>query len=276
MLRQRVVTSFALLFVILGAVFLLPAGIFDLFIALVIGLAIWEWSSLSSLDSLPARAAYVAAMVTVIAVITHLYFPLSFILVLGACFWAGALVLVCLYPAGKRFWANRPALFLIALPLFLPGWLSLVYLRYQEYHAFHILLLLALVSAADIGAYFAGRAFGRHKLAPRVSPNKTVEGFIGGLLACCALILVVALLFITQTTDLTPAHWLKLLFAALLIAASSVVGDLFESMVKRYRDVKDSGNLLPGHGGMLDRIDGLTAAAPVYGLLLMFLQQDFL
>ena len=276
MLRQRVLTAFALLFLILGAVFFLPGGMFDLFVALVIGLAIWEWSMLSRLDSVTSRISYMAAMVTIIAVITHLAFPLYFILLMAMVFWVCALVLVCLYPRGRQVWANRPALFVIGLPLFLPGWLSLVYLRYQEYHAFHILLLLALVSAADIGAYFAGRAFGRHKLAPRVSPNKTLEGFVGGLAACCALVLVVALLFIAQVTDLTTSHWFKLLLAALLIAAFSVVGDLFESMVKRFRDVKDSGNLLPGHGGMLDRIDGLTAAAPAYALLLMLLQQDFL
>jgi phosphatidate cytidylyltransferase len=193
----------------------------------------------------------------------------------GIVFWLCALLLVCIYPAGKLLWANRPVLFVIALPLFLPGWLAFVYLRYQDFYAFHVLLLLALVAASDIGAYFAGRAFGKHKLAKTVSPNKTWEGFAGGLLVSCALILVIALVFISQFTPLAVQHWLKLVLAALLIAASSVVGDLFESMIKRYRDVKDSGSLLPGHGGMLDRIDGLTAAAPVYALLLILMQQDF-
>ena len=276
MLLQRVITSFALLFVILAVVFLLPPALFDVFIALVIGLAIWEWSMLSGLDSLPARLTYFVVMIAVIAVITHSPLPLFLVLVFGAAFWICALVLVCLFPSGKEFWANRPVLFGIALPLFLPGWLSFVYLRDQEYFAFHVLLLLGLVAAADIGAYFAGRAFGKNKMAKTVSPNKTWEGFAGGMVAVCVLVTVVALVFISQVTPLTSQHWARLFLAALLIAASSVVGDLFESMIKRYRNVKDSGKLLPGHGGMLDRIDGLTAAAPVYALLLILMQQDFL
>ncbi len=274
MLRQRVVTACILLFILLGAVFLLPSSQFSLFIALVIGLAIWEWSMLAMLDSRLGKAAYTAILIVLIALVTHAPIPLQGILMAGAVFWLVALVLVCRYPKGSSVWGNRPVLFITGLPLFLPGWLALVFLREQEYYAFHVLFLLALVASADIGAYFAGRAFGKHKLSPRVSPNKTWEGFIGGLAAIVRL--VIARVFVTTPAELALQHWLKLLLAAVLIAASSVVGDLFESMVKRFRDVKDSGTILPGHGGMLDRIDGITAAAPFYALLLMQIQQDFL
>lgn len=276
MLRQRVATAFVLLFVILGAIFALPSSLFDLFIALVIGLAIWEWSTLAIPESTPGRAGYTALLIVLIALVTHLHVPYVAVLLLGCCFWLCALVLVCLFPSGRHLWGSRAALVVIGLPLFLPGWLALLTLRAQDYFAFHILLLLGLVAAADIGAFFAGRAFGKHKLAPRVSPNKTLEGFIGGLLACCLLMVVAALVFIDRQVTLAMPHWGKLLLAALVISGSSVVGDLFESMIKRFRNVKDSGNLLPGHGGILDRIDGLTAAAPVYALLLAWLQQDFL
>jgi len=276
MLLQRVITAFILLFVLLGAVFLLPPGQFALFIALVIGIAIWEWSMLAMLKTGPGRAIYTAILIGLIALVTHAPVPPQGVLMAGAAFWLAALVLVCRYPAGKSIWANRPVLFAIGLPLFLPGWLALVHLREQQYYAFHVLFLFSLVAAADIGAYFAGRAFGKHKLSPRVSPNKTWEGFFGGLAACCSMMLIAAFAFVSKQYELGLQHWLKLLVAAILIAASSVVVDLFESMIKRYRDVKDSGTILPGHGGMLDRIDGITAAAPVYALLLMQMQQDFL
>ncbi len=276
MLRQRMVTAFILFVVVLGAVFLLPSSLFYLFIALVIGLAIWEWSMLATLDFRVGRAAYTAVLITLIALITHSPIPLQGVLLAGALFWLLALVLVCRYPLGSNLWGNRPVLFIAGLPLFLPGWLALAYLREQEYFAFHVLFLLALVASADIGAYFAGKAFGRHKLSPRVSPNKTWEGFFGGLAASCLLMLVTALVFVSQQSELGVQHWMKLLLAAVLIAASSVVGDLFESMVKRFSDLKDSGTILPGHGGMLDRIDGITAAAPFYTLLLIQIQQDFL
>ena len=276
MLKQRVITAFVLLFLILAVVFVLPAIWFDLFIALVLGIAVWEWSKMTGLTGLPARTAFLVVAVVLFAVLTHSPLSLTLALSVGALFWIGALILVCLYPQGKIAWANKPVLFLITLPLFFPGWLSFVYLRDQQYFAFHVLLMMGLVAAADIGAYFAGKAFGRHKLAPRVSPNKTWEGFVGGLLACCLLVLVAGLVFIMQVVQLNGMHWIKLFLSAILIAATSVTGDLFESMVKRYRDIKDSGTILPGHGGMLDRIDGLTAAAPVYALLLVFMQQDFL
>lgn len=276
MLKQRVMTAIVLFIVILAVVFLLPPLLFEIFIALVIGTAVWEWSRLAGLDALTHRFLFLLLTALLFAVITHAPVAMNVVFVTGALFWVMALVLVCCYPAGKSVWAHRPGLFLITLPLFLPGWLAFMTLRQQPYFAFHVLTLMGLVAAADSGAYFAGRAFGRHKLAPDVSPNKTWEGFFGGMLACCLLTVILALTLISQVTDLEAMHWLKLLLGAMLIAGTSVVGDLFESMAKRFRDIKDSGTILPGHGGMLDRIDGLTAAAPLYALLSINLQQDFL
>lgn len=142
-----------------------------------------------------------------------------------------------------------------------PSWMAVVEL--QDHGAlglagpWALLFILVWAWAADTGAYFAGRALGRHKLAPRVSPGKTVEGLVGGVLLA---LLVVAAVFYTGWLE---ARLPALMVAALLTVLASVLGDLFESMIKRERGIKDSGTVLPGHGGMLDRIDSVTAALPV-------------
>jgi phosphatidate cytidylyltransferase len=124
-----------------------------------------------------------------------------------------------------------------------------------------ILLIVAVVASADIGGYFTGRAWGKHKLKPAVSPGKTWEGFAGGVAANILLALVL--------WQVTGSNLVILLAIILPTSLVSVLGDLLESMVKRHRGIKDSGALLPGHGGVLDRVDSLTAAAPVFALALL-------
>ncbi|HNB19176.1 MAG TPA: phosphatidate cytidylyltransferase, partial [Agitococcus sp.] len=121
--------------------------------------------------------------------------------------------------------------------------------------------VFCLVWGADTGAYFAGRKFGKHKLAPSVSPGKTIEGFVGGLITTSMLIVAVAIY-----RDLSAIRFVAFVGLSLLTVLASVLGDLLESMVKRQAGVKDSGNIFPGHGGALDRIDSLTAAAPLFAL----------
>ena len=267
MLAQRVATSIVLLGLILSAVFYFPQNYFVLFITLVMGVAIWEWSALAGLSSMPARSCYVLAMLMLMALISLSESPLTIVLYLGVLFWIVAFLLILIFPAGKSLWASNPVLILAGIPLLVPGWLAFGILRGQEYFEFHILLLFFLVAAADIGAYFAGRKFGKHKLAVLVSPNKTWEGFFGGMLACILLVIVTVLIFSDELAEMNFTYWLKLVVSATLISIFSVIGDLLESMIKRYRNVKDSGKILPGHGGILDRIDGLTSAAPLYVIL---------
>jgi len=271
MLIQRVLTSFVLLFIILGSVFGLSENNFTLFLGLVISIAIWEWSALAGLSTLAGRISYLLLMIAVMYISLHLPIPTFVSLATGLLFWVIAFLLVCFFPDGQQFWGKIPIFLIIGLPLFIPGWLAFTWLRSQEYYSFHLLLLLALVAAADIGAFFTGKAIGRLSLAPRVSPNKTWEGFTGGLVASGFVVTLVTVILISRVTEINFQLWLKYFMSTLLIASFSVVGDLFESMIKRFRSVKDSGAILPGHGGMLDRIDGLTAAVPVYALLVMLM-----
>jgi len=144
----------------------------------------------------------------------------------------------------------------------IPAWCALAWIHASEPNGHRWLLAaLAIVWAADTGAYFAGRKFGKHKLAPRVSPNKTIEGMVGGLLAGVAVGVVFALF-----AGATPAQLPLVALVALVAVLFSVIGDLFESLLKRHAGVKDSGHLIPGHGGVLDRIDGVVAALPAFAL----------
>jgi phosphatidate cytidylyltransferase len=128
-----------------------------------------------------------------------------------------------------------------------------------EFGAGYVLFLLIMIAAADTGAYFSGRLWGRHKLAPQISPGKTWEGVLGAIAATLVIALSGALWF-----QVEPLYWMMFVGICLLTVLFSIIGDLFESMIKRQKGVKDSGNLLPGHGGVLDRIDSLTAAAPLF------------
>lgn len=276
MLIQRILTSFALLFVVLAAVFLLPSRYFYLFIGLVISISIWEWSALAGFVKVPARIACLVVLVGFMWICLHAPVPIEIYFIAGIVFWIVAFLFVYSYSGKQSESGYKAALFLVALPLFIPGWMAFVWLRDQQFFAYHLLSLFALVASADIGAFFAGKAFGRHKLAENVSPNKTWEGFCGGIIASAFVITLASFFFITQVSEVSVKKWLLLMACAMLVAASSAVGDLFESLVKRFRNVKDSGTILPGHGGILDRIDGLTAAAPVYAMLLLLLDSQFL
>ncbi|HEX7373797.1 MAG TPA: phosphatidate cytidylyltransferase, partial [Steroidobacteraceae bacterium] len=152
---------------------------------------------------------------------------------------------------------HRFAAAVVGFPVLVPAAVGLGRLVLVEPHGRMLLLyLLVLIAAADVGAYFGGRLLGRHKLAPRVSPGKTWEGFVAGMVAAAIAAAAGAMVF-----DVPLRPWLVL---CVLVALVSVVGDLFESMLKRRAGLKDSGNLLPGHGGILDRIDSITAASPTF------------
>ena len=267
MLKQRVITGIFVACVVAGILFFTPALVFILFVSAVVAVATWEWSNLSSIKFLPFRLLYLCAMLGAGMAVWFWQsrvgeLPLVGILSIAGAWWAVALLWVQSYPASVILWRSPITRLVIGFLVIWPAWLSLVVLRDMPNGKALVAIVVLLVAAADICAYFAGRAFGKNKLAPQVSPGKSWEGVLGGVLG--AMLVSVGLAFY-----LGSSNWIIPLLIAIPTALVSVLGDLLESMMKRHRGIKDSGRILPGHGGMLDRIDGLVAAAPVFTLAVL-------
>ena len=266
MLRTRVVTAVALLVGLLIALFVAPPVVGAGLLVLMVVQATWEWGAFARLSGHPAlRVGYlfVTAMLGVLT-FERTRAPADFValMIVAAVFWVVALARLALH--GET--ANRPATLLAGWLALLPTGIALARIGSiagARPGAVWFLLLLGMVSAADIGAYFAGRRFGRLKLAPRISPGKTWEGVIGGAL----LVFLVAL----AAARALGVPQLALLGLSGVVFVASIVGDLTESLYKRSVGLKDSGSVLPGHGGLLDRIDSLLAATPFYALGLVWL-----
>lgn len=263
MLKQRIITALILLPIALCGFFLLEGSGFALFIGMVVTLGAWEWARLAGFTAQPIRVAY-AAVVAAMLFIMHVLPGLSpWVLGAAVLWWAVATYLVLTYPKTSEHWASAVCKLLIGLLILLPAWQGLILIKQEPLGNWLIMAVMVLVWGADIGAYFSGRAFGKRKLAPQVSPGKSWEGVYGGLLLSLVITAIVG-----WVRDWTTGEMLKGLIGAAIIVFISVVGDLTESMFKRQSGIKDSSNLLPGHGGILDRIDSLTAAIPVFAVLL--------
>ena len=261
MLRQRILTAAWLIPLALFGLFGLDGEGFRLFTAAVVLLAAWEWANLAGIAAPGRRLLVVASLAGLLALCWASGAVLStWPLWLGALGWLVNLYWVTGYPARLAQWGSTGMRLAMGLWVLLPTWVGFSVLR--ESGAAWLLFVLLLVWGADIGAYFVGRALGRHKLAPRVSPGKTWEGVAGGLAVTTLLAIGFA-----SWQGLGLAGGLLLLLATALVTLASVLGDLLESMLKRHRGIKDSSQLLPGHGGVLDRVDSLTAAVPLFALL---------
>jgi phosphatidate cytidylyltransferase len=266
-LRARIVTALLLAALVIVVLVWMPPEVAVAMIAVAIFAAGYEWAGFARLQSVPARLAYAAAVLLVLTGAEMLAADprrLMDILRIAAVWWLIAFVWLALRAQLGGRLAAAVAGFLVLVPAGI-GLSHLVTL--QPHGQLLLLYLLVLIAAADVGAYFGGRTFGRRKLAPHVSPGKTWEGFVAGMLAAGTVAVAGAFMF-----DMPFWPWLIL---CELVALVSVVGDLTESMFKRHVGLKDSGKLLPGHGGVLDRIDSLTAAAPTFllGLLALGLVQ---
>ncbi len=279
MFKQRVITALVLAPLALMAVFYLPLASFALFVSLAFLLGAWEWSGFCGLHNKRSRAAY-TALTAVLIFALYVLQPIALqklfadtltltMVLAGVIWWLLAVVLVLTYPRSQSFWVGRDWLkALMGWLTLIPAWSAIVFVRGLDYPqaeftgAWLIFGLLGLVWAADIGGYIVGKPFGKHKLLPKVSPGKTLEGMLGGMVL--VLLLVTAVGY-WQNWPAQMAYWY---LAAIILTALSVFGDLTESMFKRAAGKKDSGAFLPGHGGILDRIDSLTATAPLYALLL--------
>lgn len=268
-LKKRIVTGVVLAVSVVAAVSLLDLVPLAIVLGSVVAIAAWEWSTLMGLQQLWARSLCpVVAALGMYGLFQYCQLGgepdlenVQPLLGLAGLWWAIALLWVKGYPASAGLWGNPVMLALIGALVLFPPWLSVVYLLSYEQGRILLLAMVVIVAFADIGAYFAGKQFGKRKLALEVSPGKSWEGFWGGFLLCQLTALAVGLSLPTPQLSL-PA----LLAIVACTSLVSVLGDLVESMVKRHAGVKDSGILLPGHGGFLDRIDGITSAAPVFAL----------
>lgn len=262
-LGQRVVTAVILVALLLVILFLVPPAVAVGAAALLFLLAGWEWSRFLGWTTTGARAAYallVGVAMALAAWLVPVHLPLDGVAGASMAWWAVAFLWILRFPTPIPPVVAGLAGFLVLIP----AWLALVtLLNLRPGGPALVLFLLAIVWSADIGAYFVGRRVGRVRLAPRVSPGKTWEGVGGGLLAA-----VLAAMAGAVVLGLPP---MTLAAVGLSVAGISVVGDLTESMFKRNVGVKDSGRIFPGHGGVLDRVDSITAAAPLYVLSLRWL-----
>lgn len=263
----------------LAALFLLPLAGFTVVVLAICMLSAWEWGQFSGFSSRIQRIWLALLFGLLLASMTFslpAYQPLialpavSLTLWSSLSWWMVALLMVLTYPFSARFWNQsrflRLFFGLITLMPFFWGMLVLRRYHYETNHyagAWWILLVLLLVWGADSGAYLFGKLFGRHKLIPKVSPGKTWEGLVGGI----GVTLIIAYFFNKFAPFHVPSK--ALIICSIVATLASVLGDLTESMFKREAGIKDSGQLIPGHGGILDRIDSLTAAVPVFTCLLL-------
>lgn len=263
MLRTRLITAAILVPLVVFGVLRLSTPLFALILGTVLVAGSWEWARLVPLKTQPARLAYCAVLALLLWLV-WLAGPVKLIV--------PVLLLACGWWLFALFWITRPQFcntgalsctglkLLAGLLVCVPPWAALVVLHLRsEDGPLLTLALLVMVWLADSGAYFAGRLWGRHKLAPLVSPGKTREGVYGGLAA--------SLLFagaVGWYLSHSPAWTATFVAVALPAMLFSVVGDLMESLMKRQSHIKDSGSIIPGHGGIFDRVDSLVAAAPVF------------
>jgi phosphatidate cytidylyltransferase len=263
MLRQRIITAAIAALVVLFAIFALPTAAFAVGLAIVLLVGAWEWGMLGRLDRIPSRAMYVAVLgaiggLAALLMAWHGWVPL---LLTGACLnWLYLGWRVGNYDRNPDTGIKPTGVRVLGALVLVPTWVALVWLHGRpDLGPALVLMTLSLVWAADTGAYFAGRRWGRRKLAPRVSPGKTREGAYGGLMAVVAVAIAGGI-----GLGIGGSRWLPFVLLCVVCFLASILGDLLESMIKRQRGVKDSGTILPGHGGVMDRIDSLTAAAPVF------------
>ncbi|MDQ6917529.1 MAG: phosphatidate cytidylyltransferase [Pseudomonadota bacterium] len=280
-MRTRILTALVLVPLTVAALFLLPSRAWAALTLMVVLIASSEWAALSDFRT-PAKWLFVAAMF--VFGVGMLYSPWTEFDAGGS--WPDALVL-SIYGAATLFWVAiappwlyfgwrirfKPILLLVGALVLAATWISVVQLQARSPAL--LLALMAIVWVADTAAYFAGRRFGKCKLAPAISPGKTWEGVYGALIAV-ALYALALLPFAHDagySNTLVPAVVAVWIAMVLALATLSIVGDLFESQLKRQRGVKDSGRMLPGHGGVLDRIDALMAALPPAALIAHYLIQ---
>ncbi len=285
MLKTRILTALVILPIILIALFLFPDWAWGMFTLAIAAVACWEWSRFCQLSNFAGGIFYAFSAVFA-AIIYWMYLDralIQFETVLWVAFSVSALFWICIAPLwlAKNWRPNgKFGLAIVAATgwvVIFPTWLAFLELR--DLSAWIFLTFAVIVWVADVAAYFVGKAIGKRKLAPSISPGKTIEGAVGGLVGVAAYFLlwqVLAGQAVHRGDDWARelhSHGWILFGMFMLLGLLSVLGDLFESWMKRVANMKDSSGLLPGHGGVLDRIDALTSTLPVAGLYLLLMQR---
>lgn len=288
MLKERVLSAIVMIAAVLLALFWLSPLPFTLALGAIIVLGMWEWAQFVGFKRPIARA------IVALATFGLLIFPIMAstdyiqatrfltdetvpLLFLGGIWWIIATLLVVSYPTSAKWWSGSVAAkFIFGFCTLIPFFISTLALRFYHYNidsyqgTYLLLYVFLLVWGADSGAYFVGRGIGRHKLAPKVSPGKSWEGAIGGVLTS-GIIAVIFLNVVPENVFGRGLETLPFILLSMITVVISALGDLTESMFKRQAGVKDSSQLIPGHGGILDRIDSLTAALPVFAIGFFFI-----
>jgi phosphatidate cytidylyltransferase len=272
MLKQRLITAAILIPLVVWAIFASSLTTFTTLIVAVALLAAWEWHQMIGIQS-PGMRVMLAVDLIIVLYLAITQLNPYFIISIGVLIWLIALVVILGFSntslAERLSHVFKNKVFgaissILILTVFVVS--SITLKAFSEVGAFLFFFVMVTVWLADTGGYFAGKRYGKHALAPAVSPNKTWEGVAGGVLL--ASIWAIGFYWVKTPTTITLFEWLLL---AVVTVAVSIVGDLFESLYKRAFSVKDSGNLLPGHGGILDRIDSLVAAVPVFTFLMLIM-----
>jgi len=280
--KQRMATALILALGFVWVTTFSSSFFFALFISLIVLVASWEWGEFIGLKHGHQKIGYLSAVAFIIMSLFVLLeitpktqsissVSVSIILALGFLFWLITLPLLKYYPRNANKWSNKFKIAVMGILTLLPAWVGMVQLKYLLVEGYFVLGLVAMVAAVDSGAYFIGKQFGHEKLAPHLSPNKTWEGALGGFVLC--LLVNLLLVWILHNFLLTLNGWqiMQLVLLSFGVTFFDVIGDLFISMLKRNRAIKHSGFLLPGHGGVLDRIDGLIAVIPGFVLTVLFM-----
>lgn len=258
MLKQRVITAAILLPVIMLALFIQPVWLWRILVTGFIAIAWWEWVRLSQVQR---KTSYIIFSTVILLALMIVFAGSGFLL--GAVIFSILLwlvTIVCCYAMSEKM--NQIILpqtkLLFGSWVLAFTWWALIWLREQGNGPFWVLSFLMIIWLADTGAYFAGKRFGKYKLAPKISPGKTIEGLLGGVVC----VVVYSLIMLTVFRESIQVSGFVLVMLSVVISIVSVGGDLFESWLKRHARIKDSSQILPGHGGVLDRIDSLIAALP--------------
>lgn len=279
-LNHRIFSSIILIPLIISALFFLPIKIFGYFVILISTLAAWEWTQFIGLKTQIQRILS-AILFGIILLFLQYSFkdlkiltkePIVFLILwISLIWWITATILVITFPNSSRFWSKSTILkILFGILTIVPFYCGTIFLKSINYYNnligdILLLYVILLVWIADIGAYFFGYLFGKHKLAKKLSPKKTLEGVLGGvffaIIFTCLFNLFFQILFISK----------NFLIYSIFIVIISIFGDLTESMFKRQSGIENSSNLIPGHGGILDRIDSLTSAVPMFAKLILLL-----